>query len=613
MADNARFHNKLHRKNHHSVPTEGYPDSATDPIASRDEPFNGDFIVNASISAHNNLYVDNDATILGNLSVYGDFAYFETIVSITSALSVVNIGTGPALTVVQSGPQPIARFIDGDAPVTGGRYAFYINDKGESVFGWDSVGPVRGLSGFRVGIVDNTNKPFLIEEYQNQQDGATVRGLHSRGTVITPAGLSAGDILLGLRGYGMLEGGNRPTQSAPASINFRAAERFTSTGTGTFMTFGTTPSGSINIRERMRIENYGHVGINTTEPIEARLTISGDISASNALSAERSFFWGYVSAGELRAYYTNSNHVTANYIFGYENESIFTDGFNLSGNGNGTLTINYTNGLYVSSAPVHFALATQPSRAVFFGRDSSANLYRLQQSTLKTDGNLVVSGALSAGATNYDTLITRGVSAIATDPNFHLLRGRLGINTIPLSTFGIHLRGGNIRVDGVDYSGLPGFNGTVGGFDTDGQSLFDLRSASPGANYNLSIASSGIEHFMKLFGGRDNDPNPFIVVKTGEPLRFASFSNFYNNPNTFVEHMRVDTQNSRVGINTQTPGATLTVAGAISGNSWLSAGNVVLQQADIRTFVNPATATGDFLVLNINGTNRALRLWNFTN
>ena len=51
MAGNARFHDKLHRKNHHSIATVGYADSATDPIASREEPFQGDFVVNGMLSS----------------------------------------------------------------------------------------------------------------------------------------------------------------------------------------------------------------------------------------------------------------------------------------------------------------------------------------------------------------------------------------------------------------------------------------------------------------------------------------------------------------------------------------------------------------------------------
>ena len=48
-----RFHNKFHRHNHHTTPTDRsgkYPDSAYDPIASLDYPFQGDFYVNGNIN-----------------------------------------------------------------------------------------------------------------------------------------------------------------------------------------------------------------------------------------------------------------------------------------------------------------------------------------------------------------------------------------------------------------------------------------------------------------------------------------------------------------------------------------------------------------------------------
>ena len=60
------------------------------------------------------LSVGGDATITGNLSVIGDFTYLNTLVSVTSALSVVNSGTGPALYVEQTGINPIAQFVDRD-------------------------------------------------------------------------------------------------------------------------------------------------------------------------------------------------------------------------------------------------------------------------------------------------------------------------------------------------------------------------------------------------------------------------------------------------------------------------------------------------------------------
>jgi hypothetical protein len=124
MADNARFHNKLHRKNHHTLPTTGYPDSAIDPLASPEEPFKGDFHIVGSLSASyniyaghrvgvqasnpnyevsiqgslsasrdafidNNLVVGNDATVGNSLTSFGD-----TVLG-TTANDGITINAGP--------------------------------------------------------------------------------------------------------------------------------------------------------------------------------------------------------------------------------------------------------------------------------------------------------------------------------------------------------------------------------------------------------------------------------------------------------------------------------------------------------------------------------------
>lgn len=61
-------------------------------------------------------YMDKNLTVQGNLSVYGDATYIETIVTVTSALSVINFSANlaPALYVREANPtnaeQPIAIF-----------------------------------------------------------------------------------------------------------------------------------------------------------------------------------------------------------------------------------------------------------------------------------------------------------------------------------------------------------------------------------------------------------------------------------------------------------------------------------------------------------------------
>ncbi len=69
------------------------------------------------------VFSDN-TTIQGNLSVIGDFTYLDTFVNVTSALSIVNNGTGPALEVNQTGANDIVNFEDD------GTSAFYIENGG---------------------------------------------------------------------------------------------------------------------------------------------------------------------------------------------------------------------------------------------------------------------------------------------------------------------------------------------------------------------------------------------------------------------------------------------------------------------------------------------------
>jgi len=60
----SRFHNKYHRHNHHTLAIEDarYPDASHDPIASHDSPFQGDFVLNGTLSANNIAFTDASVT-----------------------------------------------------------------------------------------------------------------------------------------------------------------------------------------------------------------------------------------------------------------------------------------------------------------------------------------------------------------------------------------------------------------------------------------------------------------------------------------------------------------------------------------------------------------------
>lgn len=60
MAGNIRFHNKFHAYTHYTDPIAGIPDSATDPIASKEFPFLGNMFVAGCLSARG--WLDDDGT-----------------------------------------------------------------------------------------------------------------------------------------------------------------------------------------------------------------------------------------------------------------------------------------------------------------------------------------------------------------------------------------------------------------------------------------------------------------------------------------------------------------------------------------------------------------------
>jgi hypothetical protein len=175
------------------------------------------------------------------------------------------------------------------------------NANGLTVLGNTSLGAAissialgdAAVDTFTLGLTLDDNSPnpaktmLVMSRYTGNagdvQRSPNIKALRSRGASTAAIGVSAGDALMSIRAWGMLDGGINPTQNSPVAIQMWAAEKYTSTAQGSYITFRTQITGSsLGSVERMRIDHTGNVGIGTTTPAQA-LTVNGNISASNRI------------------------------------------------------------------------------------------------------------------------------------------------------------------------------------------------------------------------------------------------------------------------------------------------------------------------------------------
>ena len=102
------------------------------------------------------------------------------------------------------------------------------------------------------------------------------------GTGAAPTALALNAALGSFAFFG--RGATAYSSSARALISGSAAEAWTDTAQGTYLTFSTTAIGTVSNAERMRIDPSGNVGIGTTTP-NARLEITGPDAPSSGSGA----------------------------------------------------------------------------------------------------------------------------------------------------------------------------------------------------------------------------------------------------------------------------------------------------------------------------------------
>jgi trimeric autotransporter adhesin len=117
----------------------------------------------------------------------------------------------------------------------------------------------------------------FFDVYSNSLGALPLVFRAARGTQAVPTAVQTNDILGGLavRGYGATG-----FSEGKGQVMFRAAEPWTDTATGTYLQFTTTPIGSSNWVERIRVAPNGNVGVGTIVPAQ-KLSVAGTIESTS--------------------------------------------------------------------------------------------------------------------------------------------------------------------------------------------------------------------------------------------------------------------------------------------------------------------------------------------
>jgi len=265
--------------------------------------------------------------------------------------------------------------------------------------------------------------------------------------------------------------------------------------------------------------NGGHVGIGTDAPASfAKLDVNGNVNISGRAIISKSDetesilnMWNSQSDWEI----ATASDADRLMIRQWEGEPIFT----ASGDGIGIGTTN----------PV--------ARLTIVGKDS-ARMVISSSNTL----NSLASGIMFKGTFGSDIpdLEPRNLGMIKA----HFDGG--GWETASLS---FHVAGVDCHTD-EDTDPCERMRVTSDGYVGIGTTTpfakLDVRGSSTDDGAIITTGNSNSSHMLTFFPGRENDPNPFIQWKAGDPLRFSTDEGGWS------EKMRINS-NGKVAIGTDEP------------------------------------------------------------
>jgi hypothetical protein len=315
------------------------------------------------------------------------------------------------------------------------------------------IPPIAPLGVIAHFVNANENNTFLTaDSYGNANLHSDFLFRRARGTMAAPTAVQANDIIgqIQARGYGA----TGFAATARSSIRLAAAENWTDSAQGAYVSFFTTPNLSTTIAERLRISDAGNVGIGTAAPA-SKLDVAGDINTSTQYNI-----------GGARVLFVD----TFNTFVGLNQTSAGSDN-SLFGSGAGGSTVGTDNSFFGVNAGLE---NTTGSRNTFIGEVAGEPSVAQSNNSTAIGFDAAVSNSNNSTAIGANALVTQSNSLVLgsiKNINFATADTNVGIGTTaptdPLTiktatnTFGFVQTDGTITVGSyVGGSGVGGWYGT---------------------------------------------------------------------------------------------------------------------------------------------------------
>ena len=542
-------------------------------------------------------------TLTGNLSVLGDLTYLNTNVSVTSALSVVNAGTGPALYIKQSGTEPIAYF---DGVEGGVSSTILFADNG--FVGLGTSTPNNRLA--VVGVISSTNIVYA--------SGGNSDLWNSTYTSVNANSANGASV------YTTVNANSANWNSTYTTVNTNSANYILDGGNlkGSNITIGTKDNFNLNLETadttRVTVTSAGNVGIGTSNP-GYLLDLNGSSRITNNLFFGTSSLASMGMVGNnltINSYAGNPVKIDSLQVTSFQygvtfqygdltlNKSAGVDTYIRSTNQDLRLQSGSTYNLLLNSTAgnVGIGTITPNEKLTVAGVISSSNVvYALGgNSNLWNSAYATVNSISANGATTYTTVNTNSASwssvyttVCAASANNILDGGNTKGANISIGTndnFNLNLETANATRMTVTSAGNVGIGNTAPSAILDVRNAYGLPNSSNGTIRILSTdaaGTAGVGATLSLGGNAATASRNAVTLlganqsTSGDRGYLGIFTNGTGISTAYGERLRIDSDGSTIinPVNNNTVGTKGLIIRASSGQTanlteWQNSSNV---------------------------------------